>query len=562
MAGLSWKGAHGVEKRELTGETRIGRSPQNDIQILDPSVSTFHGRVTQETGGWVFVDDNSTNGSSVNGKKVQRCPLKDGDELCLGYFPLRFAGDPPARPSAEGFRVTSRHATPLTIASTLFDSANQISKMISDVPNVTTLGAVKAKDVDNDRASSVQTTEALARRLKASSEIAKATAAAVALSEVLERVLDALFAIFGAAERSLILLVDPTSREIETAGAKHRSGGDTRDIAISQTALNQAMEQHEALLCGDAMADSQLGMAQSIVDMGIRSMMIAPLLFKDEVLGAIYVDTRSGVGKFDQPDLELLSVAAGQVAARVANAQLHEKMVVNERLAAVGQTVAGLTHCIKNILQGIQGGAYIVDMAIEGDDRDTLGRGWEMVKRNNKFMEELVFDLLSYSKQREPAYEAVDLNAVCEEACELPRARGDTKGVPVSFVGDPEIGQVEIDPKGIKRCLLNLAMNAVDACAGKGGELTVETKKPGEDGMARILVRDTGPGMPDAVKAKLFTVFFSTKGSKGTGLGLPVSRKIVEEHGGTLEVESEVGVGTTFTISLPATRKTRPTDVD
>ena len=560
MAVVSWDGPSGPMSHRLGAETHFGRAPQNTVQLVHPSVSGRHACIMQRGGEWVLLDNRSTNGSYVNGQLQSRAVLKDGDEITLGMMSLRFSASDsrPAGIAGLPFRADPAMMTAAGSAA----PAQLASSFVSNDDALMTLSSVNAVSLGDERASDVDNVQALAQRLRAALEISRATAKAASLQEALDQVLTALFAIFVGAERSLILLVDAKTEEVSTAAAKHRSGGETSDIAVSRTVLKQAMEKREALLCRDAMADSHFRLAQSIVSGGVRSMMIAPLVFQEEVLGAIYVDTRQGVGQFDPADLQLLSVAAGHVAACLANARLHEQVVQNERLAAVGQTVAGLTHCIKNILQGIQGGAFIVDSAVESGSMDTLARGWDMVKRNNKFMEDLVFDLLSYSKQRPPAYEKTALNALCEEACDLPRARGETRGVTVTFAPDPDVGEVELDPTGIKRCLLNLTMNAVDACAAAHkGDVILETHKPGADGMARILVRDTGPGMPEEVKAKLFTVFFSTKGSKGTGLGLPVSRKIVEEHGGRLEVESELGKGTTFAISLPPTRASRGTDV-
>jgi len=177
-----------------------------------------------------------------------------------------------------------------------------------------------------------------------------------------------------------------------------------------------------------------------------------------------------------------------------------------------------------------------------------------MVTRNNAFMEELVYDLLTYSKDRQPAYEATEVNVLVADVVAMCGERARTKSVPLNFVPDTELAAVELDPKGIKRALMNFVMNAIDACAGSGAAVTVRTRAPGDDGMARILVEDTGCGMSEETLSKLFTVFFSTKGSKGTGLGLPVSQKIVEEHGGRVEVESTEGEGTTFTICLPPQR--------
>ena len=555
MAILFWSGPDGRVEHRLKRVTCIGRAPDSDIQIADASVSGSHARIICENNTWVLVDRKSTNGSFVNGERRERCVLHDGDEVRLGYFATTFrtsdsseaSGGPGGKPQISGAIAATR---PLGLG----ESRTDFTTVFQDDPRISAVGTISSFSsvVGAPPEPKVDTSpRELARRLKASFEISQATAATLDLSQVLDRVLDALFEIFGVAERSFILLVDPATHEVNTAAVRRRGPQDSGQIRISQTVLKQSMQKREAMLCTDAMADQRYSGAQSVVALGIRSMMIAPLVFNDEVLGAIHVDTRSATAQFTLADLELLSGAAAQVAMRVANAQLHEKVVDSERLAAVGQTVAGLTHCIKNILQGIQGGAFILDKALRRGDVERVKAGWEMVKRNNAFMEELVFDLLSYSKQRPPEYAPTDLNALCNDICQLASARATANGVSVAFTPDARLGSVAVDPKGIRRCVLNLLMNGVDACAETGSSVAVRTHAPAEDGFARITVQDTGCGMSEETRAKLFTVFFSTKGSKGTGLGLPVTRKILEEHGGSIDAQSREGEGTTFTICLP-----------
>jgi signal transduction histidine kinase len=482
--------------------------------------------------------------------------LRDGDLIRLGSVEMSFrisstkrdsAGLPdngwvPTLPGREGHSGVSAGTTVL----------QGIVRIDSGVARVAAVSSVVSP---SSGPKATEDPRMLARKLQASYQISKATAGTLDLSRVLDQVLAALFEIFETAERSFILLVDSKTGEVSAATVKRRVPADTGEIAISRTAVDQAMKNREVVLCRDAMTDARYAQAQSVINLRIRSMMIAPLVFQDQMLGAIYVDTRSAAGQFAQSDLELLSVAASQGAACVANVRLHEELVTSARLAAVGQTVAGLTHCVKNILQGIQGGSFMLDKSLAEGKLEGAKAGWEMVKRNNGFMEEMVFDLLSYSKERTPEYESADLNALCRDVHGLASDRAQAKGVSVTFNPDPVLGPVEIDPKGIRRCLLNLVMNAVDACAAKGGTVAVEARHAGEDGLVRVFVRDTGCGMSEQTKARLFAVFFSTKGSKGTGLGLPVSKKIVEEHGGRIEVESQQDKGTTFTICLPPKRR-------
>jgi len=228
------------------------------------------------------------------------------------------------------------------------------------------------------------------------------------------------------------------------------------------------------------------------------------------------------------------------------------KLLEAERLAAIGQTVAALAHAIKNIVGGLKGGMFVLEKGIELDNRNYLCQGWQMVKGNVDKIKNLALDLLNYAKEREPDYELCDPNGPARQVFELmlPRARECGAHLVLDLAAD--LQDIMLDQEGIHCCLLNLVTNALDACEGKEnrGEVIIRSSKP--DGCAvEYQVRDNGCGMDEATKKKIFRSFFSTKGSKGTGLGLMITRKIVQEHGGIISMESEMGKGTRFTIKLP-----------
>lgn len=235
--------------------------------------------------------------------------------------------------------------------------------------------------------------------------------------------------------------------------------------------------------------------------------------------------------------------------------RLEKELVGAERLAAIGQTVAGMAHGIKNILHGLKGGSYLVNIGINKDNPDKLKAGWQMVQRNIGRTSDLVQDLLSYSKGREPEYKACFPNEIADDVCELMKEVAGENNVVIERKLSELIGEVVMDPRTIHSCLLNLVSNAIDACryddtVTKTHCVTV-TSTHESDIFIRFDVSDNGSGMTDEVKEKIFGSFFSTKGSQGTGLGLLVSRKLVEEHGGTIDVTSQLGEGTTFSVRLP-----------
>jgi len=234
---------------------------------------------------------------------------------------------------------------------------------------------------------------------------------------------------------------------------------------------------------------------------------------------------------------------------------LEKELLKSERLAAVGQTVAGLAHGIKNILHGLKGGSYLVDIGIKKDDSEKLKKGWEMIKRNIGRTSNLVMDLLSYSKERQPEFEACLPNEIADDVCTLLQDKARENNVKLVRDFDGSIGEVLMDPNSVHEVLLNLMSNAVDGCLfdeNTSKNFRVDLKTALEtDNVIRFEISDNGLGMDEEVVRKLFTSFFSTKGHRGTGLGLMVTRKLIEEHNGSIEVNSQPGKGTTITVRMP-----------
>ncbi len=239
-------------------------------------------------------------------------------------------------------------------------------------------------------------------------------------------------------------------------------------------------------------------------------------------------------------------------------AEKTKELIQAERLAAVGQTVAGLAHAIKNITGGLAGGAFVLEKGIELDNKKYLSQGWEMVKNNTDRIKHMALDLLNYAKEREPNHQLCNPNKVLREILELMLPRAEEYGIRLVLETDDTLPAVWLDAEQIHRCLLNLVTNAIDACAEIGSEQregeVVLRSSLGGDGSVGYEISDNGCGMDEETQAKVFQRFFSTKGSRGTGLGLMISKKIIDEHGGTIGLQSEQHKGTRFTIRLPGTR--------
>ncbi len=230
-----------------------------------------------------------------------------------------------------------------------------------------------------------------------------------------------------------------------------------------------------------------------------------------------------------------------------------------ERLAAVGQTVAGLAHGIKNILTGLEGGMYVTSGGLARHDEARVKQGWAMLERNIGRVSALVKNLLAFSRGDQPQPKMVRPAAIVADVVSLFRELSEQHNVTL-VTEIEEVAPASMDAEGIHTCLANLISNALDAClVSHKPTCLVRIGLREEEGDIVFEVADTGCGMDYEVKQKAFTSFFTTKGSGGTGLGLLLTRKIVQQHGGSVTFESSSNEGTTFRLRFPRRRLPPPT---
>ncbi len=231
------------------------------------------------------------------------------------------------------------------------------------------------------------------------------------------------------------------------------------------------------------------------------------------------------------------------------------QLLQSERLAAMGETVAGLSHAIKNISGGLKGGAFVVEKGLDLNNSKYLQQGWRMVRDNVDRIQQLSLDLLNIANPSDAQRVSLDPNQPLSQVFELMQPTARQFGIELVLSTQSSIPKALLEPEGMYRCLLNLVTNAMDACLQGGGckdSARIELLCAEDDQGIFYQVIDNCGGMDQAVQDRIFNAFFSTKGSRGTGIGLMLTRKIVESHGGCIEVHSTKGHGSTFTIRLPS----------
>jgi signal transduction histidine kinase len=539
----------------MSGPVAMGRDSSNAVRLHDTEVSRRHAELRQGGDGYRIVDLGSANGTFVNGQPIDQTALHSGDRVQLGQTVMEFQ---------EGNGGAQRDLTSrvdLLIRSGPDDRSAILRSISSDEGS----RVLKAPDAAAGW---------LRERLVNLSVMYRATQAISDILDIdalLPRILDLVFESIGA-DRGAILLKEESGHLAPKAVRWRDEDQSDERMTISQTIVDHVLEQGQGVITTDAPGDKRFSAAQSIVDFQIREAICVPIQGRHTTLGVLYADIQAGAamcitptGKtgarvhFSQDQLMLMVAIGHQAGLAIENTIFYNDKIQAERLAAVGHTIATLSHHIKNILQGIHGGSSLIDLGLKEKDDSIVRRGWTIVEKNQAKIYNMVMDMLSFSKDREPALEPADLNETIGDVIELMQSRASELRVQLSWQPVRAMPRVTIDPEGIHRAVLNIVSNAIDACDGAvNAEVVVKTEWDAEDSIARISVSDNGVGIEEADIPAIFQIFASTKGSRGTGLGLPVSQKIVREHGGKIIVKSRPGDGATFSIELPMSKKADP----
>jgi two-component system, NtrC family, sensor kinase len=532
------------KRYDLRGVTSLGREAGNRIQVNDSEASRRHAEIRQDAEGFVLVDLASSNGTFVNAEKATERRLVSGDRIQIGRTLLLFTA-----------------------------AADRSSVLAHDVAIIgqpaAAAGSRILKSVSPESGSQLFSTAADSPWLAAARsnvQLMYRTALAVShtldIDQLLGRILDLIFE-WVEADRGCVMLVDHETGELTPAASRNRKGVEAGGrMAISRTILDYVQQQQQGVLTSNAQDDARWNAADgSIAMLGVREAICVPMQGRYGIVGVIYIDTYTPPGKllparvghkFSEEHLKLMVAIGYQAALAVEDTSFYSAMLQAERLAAMGQTIATLSHHIKNILQGIRGGSYLIEEGLKGEDFAVVRRGWRIVERNQERISNLVMDMLTFSKDREPALVSADLNETVGDVVELMKLRANEAGVTLVWQPRADLPRFSFDPDLLHRAILNVVTNAIDACEQRAAaQVAVSIEwSPGER-LVHVVVADNGEGIAEEDRERIFSLFESKKGSRGTGLGLPVSQKIVREHGGEIRVESTPGLGSRFYLELP-----------
>jgi signal transduction histidine kinase len=533
----------------------VGRDRTSRVQLPDSEVSRRHAEIRNDDLGYLLVDLGSSNGSFVNGERVtSERRLATGDRVQIGRTLLLFTdADQRSEPALE---------QDVAIVGAAGDNSRIVSSAGPAVIGPAAIGPEDGSRLFGDSGADSPWLVAARNNLQIMYRTALAVSHTLDIDQLLARLIDLIFE-WVEADRGCILLIDHETGELTPTVSRNRQGvqGGER-MTISRTILDYVMEHKEGVLTSDARGDSRWNAEGSIITLGVREAICVPMQGRYGIVGGIYIDTYTPPGKmlparpsnkFTEEHLKLMVAIGHQAALAVEDTSYYSAMLQAERLAAMGQTIATLSHHIKNILQGISGGSYLIEEGLKGNDNEVVRRGWRIVEKNQERISALVMDMLTFSKDRQPDLVSADLNETIGDVMELMKTRAAEAAVALAWQPRTDLPPFQFDPDLLHRAILNIVTNAIDACARReGGKVEVSVEWASGDRLVHIVVADNGEGIaPDDIQ-RIFSIFESRKGSRGTGLGLPVSQKILREHGGDIRIESAPGAGSRFYLELPA----------
>ncbi len=507
----------------------IGRSSEA-LQTSDDTCSRRHAELTPDNGNWYVRDLGSANGTYVNGRRIgkARVKLRLGDQLRAGSTVFIF-----------GSRKYGPHNNPIRALRPEFMDAIVEQR----IPSADDSVIMAVPDPSS----------AASEHLRVIYELTRLTSQTLDRDSLLELVMELIFNEF-LPDRGFILITDIPGGKPEPVVVKYSNPPRNRNekqIHVSRTIVNHVMENSEGILSSNAMKDRRFAAGDSVQNYSIRSAICVPIIYSDRTFGVIHIDTSLANYTFSDSQLQLLTAIGQHTGLALSSLELYKQHLHNARLAAIGETVASLSHSIKNILQGLRGGADVVGMSLKKSDLELARGGWDILSRNLDRIYTLTMNMLAFSKARRVEIELIEIAPLLDDVVELIQSQCDRRNVALITDFDRDIDPIPADSGAVHQVLMNVLTNALDAVESTNGVITLSAENVAGEESVLIKVGDNGPGIDELELPRVWIPFHSTKGIRGTGLGLSVSKKVVEEHHGQIEMTSILGEGTTVTMTLP-----------
>jgi signal transduction histidine kinase len=511
----------------------IGRDKSNEIRLLDDEVSRRHAEILVHQDNIEIVDLESLNGTTVNGELVSKIELQPGNEIRIGQTCFLLTSDAYKR----GFPDAGLHGH----ASKLFESDD-------------------SEDSEHSSSVSSNVSDKWVRSVKSNLQFmygaAIATGHASEVDQMLEKILDLIFDWINV-ERGCIYLWDSKSKKYRPRATRYRSSESKNvELRIGRSIIKYVRDRKEGIIVFDSPDENRGDGNDSILMAGVREGICAPIRGRAATLGFIYADRLCGgldagsdEPQFSEDHLKLIVAIGYQVAVFIENAEHYSALVEGERLTAVGRTLVALSHRIKNILQSINGGTHLIEDGLKNNNLDIINLGWNIVKRNQRNMSNLVMDMVSFSKPSVPHRKSQDLNKTIETCIRNVTAEVDESKIKIHWEPNPDVASLYFDRQSIGRAIENVLRYILEA-GGESGEGNILIQLRANSEIAKIIIKDDFQELKTQ-EINHFFQLFAAEGEPGNhGIGLAVARKILREHDGEISVSKRTKTGISFTLTF------------
>jgi signal transduction histidine kinase len=525
------------------GKTTIGREQSNVIQITHESVGHHHAVISFDNGKYVLIEREGQNATCINGERITVAALHHHDKISFGKSSFIFLlksevpGGEDTKPligANKTFNILEEELEPSELlAQSATDAALEMFKTPSGDPRM----ASGIGSLAHQRLSLLYQLSEKIRSAKTQDEI---------LNQGLALLLDALHT----AQRAMVLLRSQNSETLEVCAAKFRDPeANTSAFPVSRTVIDWVLTEKIALVSQNLSEDQRFKHSDSIRLHNLNSIIVVPMMKDERVIGMIYIDGRDLLHAFTRQDLAFAAAVANELALCTENIRLQNELIQIERMAAIGLTMSNLAHNIKNLLSLNQNAVDLLGLQLKRLEDSRIDKSWRYILQSFTRINNLAANMLGFAREQEMVLQRISVNRIVLAARDAIEQSLASKGIDLQLNLSDADPKWMIDANQFQRALLNLVVNAVDAVKEKADGIIVLSTALDNESLI-VSVSDNGCGISQDKLPRIFDLFYTTKGTGGSGLGLPMVKKFVEKMGGTIAIVSEINVGTTVRMTF------------
>jgi signal transduction histidine kinase len=529
----------------LSGSASIGTDYRNSIRLSDDSVAPQHAQITFEKGIFYLQDMDSTNGTYVNRKRIQKSAIKHHDKIGIGDRTFLFLLQP-----ESSIYLHPHVSEKLSDTVSIGDDAIDPSELLARKAAIAASDLFIEPRIEDPTGS--EKLSAAHHRLSLLYQLSEKIRATSDLDQLLNQGVEFLLQAIPEAERAVIMLWSSASGTLEIKALKHREENrEAGAIRISRTVMDWVLSEKMALVSQNVLDDQRFDESESIRVNSLNSIICVPITSEDNVTGLIYADSSDILEPLTQDDAAFTAAVANELALCIDIIRLQEQAIVNERMAAIGMTISNLSHNIRNLIALNQNAVDLMGMHLRRIGDEKIDRSWQRIEASFARINNLSADMLEYAKDHEIKLEPVDTNKLIKVYCDFIRHGLANEQIQTELLLSPSNPKWVMDKVQFQRALLNLLVNAIYAIGdNENGKITIASTIEDKNQLI-VSVSDNGCGIETEKRDKIFELFYTTKGTEGSGLGLPMVKRFMEKMKGELVLQSQVGKGSTFKMIFP-----------